>query len=112
MESLNKLDKVLNGVKLHSIIQLLVSLIWVVGHAKSLYQNNYGGGLFMCFGYVPDWQLILDIFFGLIGCYIAYIVFIKRIKILRGYLYVTLLFLISITISILQQLVFLDITFF
>ncbi|SEC78304.1 hypothetical protein SAMN04489761_3567 [Tenacibaculum sp. MAR_2009_124] len=92
------MNKLLNSTSINGIIQVIVSLFWVLHFGELLYQYHYTDILFY-FMY-PNWTLVLFILMGLIGALIGLSVFLKKRKIKNGYFLLIGLFVFGLIIDL------------
>ncbi|PCJ26814.1 MAG: hypothetical protein COA97_05325 [Flavobacteriales bacterium] len=92
--NLKEFVSILMNPKIHSVIQFVISLLWIYENGHRLYNQHYGGVMYLIM--FPDWWLFMNISFGSFGMFVALWVFYEKMKIGKGYLFIFLALLISL----------------
>lgn len=95
---INDFVKVLSSYKLHGLIQFMISLLWIYPNGDQLYHQHYGSILYLVM--FPDWTLIMNILFGILGIFFSWKVFNNRMNLGYGYLFIFLLLTLSIIVPL------------
>ena len=77
-------DKKKLAPRIHGIIQIVISIVFIYFHAELFYGYHFSGNLYLFM--IPNWILVLNILLGIIGIFIGVKTYKGTLKIWQGYL--------------------------
>ena len=79
-----EIDKKKLAPRIHGIIQIVISIVFIYFQAELLYGYHFSGNLYLFM--IPNWILVLNILLGIIGIFIGVKTYKGTLKIWQGYL--------------------------
>jgi len=96
-----EIDKKKLVPRIHGIIQIVISIVFIYFHAGLFYGYNFTNILYLVM--IPNWILILNMLLGIIGIFIGVKTYKGTLKIWKGYAWLIAILILGSSLVILPS---------